>query len=381
MFLALALVAAQAASALAGPAYRSEVPPQVFGVNASFYRAPPQNAGKMLDAIGASGISTVREGRAGNWAVVEPSPPIGTRHRYLWSTPDRVQEELASHGLHWYAYVGLAPSWDSAVLGGPPRGRRGRNDFTAYVTAFAHRYGRNGEFWRAHPRLPYLPVTDYELANEPSSPALHGAWTPAQLTRITRTAQSAIKAVDPRATVIPAAFNQTGPPDSDPGDAGSWLRAMLQLDPALRIDAVGVNLYRGAGGSGTLSAFETILREIRAELRRAGAGSVPIDVDEIGWQTRPNPLGITPVPPAERAANLSAMVTRWPLSNCKVRRLMPFIWSQGHGNPGEVPTGFALFTGEADDQPTISGAALTASIERAVGMGWLPPQRRRERIC
>lgn len=381
MLLALALAAAHVAGTVAGPVYAPEAPPSAFGVNASFYRAAPGEAGPMLGSISAGGLGTVREGRGGNWAVVEPNPPSGGRHRYDWSTPDRVQAGLAAHGLRWYAYIGLTPRWDSTTVGGPPNGSGAMADFALYATAFARRYGRGGGFWKAHPGLPYLPVTDYELANEPNGPAGRQAgWTSADLAEVLAAAGPAIKSVDPRATVIPAALSQLGDPATDDTDAGSWVAAMLG-SPGLHIDAVGLNLYRGAGGSNSVPAFEATLRGVRAELGAAGAGAVPIDIDEIGWVTQPNPYGAAPITEDQRARNLSEIVSRWPQSNCDIREILPFVWSDGIGNPGEVPPGFELFGGDHRDEPKDAGSAYTWAVQRATGRGILPPSRQRVDIC
>jgi hypothetical protein len=383
MLLALALAAVQVAGTAAGPLYAPAEPPAAFGVNASFYRAAPGQADRMLASIEAGGIGTVREGRAGNWGEVEPSAPVDGVHHYEWATPDGVQASLAAHGLRWYAYIGLTPSWDAADASSPngPPVASGIRDFAAYVRAFARRYGRDGTFWPAHPALPYLPVTDYELTNEPNDPALAGAWSPAELGRLTETAQAAIKSVDRRATVIPAAFSQLSDPASDKGDAGSFVAAMLKSRPGLDLDAIGLTLYRGARGSSGVPALETTLRGVRTELRAAGAGSVPIDVDEIGWIAGPNPYGVQPVTEDERAADLRAIASRWPQSNCAIRVILPFIWSDGIGNPGEVPSGFSLFTGDQGDDPTPSGSAYTWSVLRATGREWIPPGRERPEIC
>lgn len=382
MLLALALAAAHVAGVPAAPLYAPEVPPSTFGVNASFYRAPPGQAGPMLAAISAGGIAVVREGRGGNWAVAEPDPPAGGVHRYSWATSDRVQADLAAHGLRWYSYIGLTPTWDSVGIGGPPKDGAAVRDFAAYARAFAERYGRGGSFWRAHPELPDLPVTDYELANEPNGPGGRQAgWTPQVLALMTTEAGAAIRSVDPAATVIPAAFSQLGSPAQDDQDAGSWVSSMLKRRPGERFDAVGVNLYRGADGSNSIPSFEETLRGLRRELDAAGAGGVPIDVDEIGWVTSPNPYGATPVSAEQRARNLAEIVARWPQSSCNIREILPFVWSTGIGNPGEVPAGFELFGGDGRDEPNEAGSAYTAAVERATGRGLLPPWHRRAAIC
>jgi hypothetical protein len=156
---------------------------------------------------------------------------------------------------------------------------------------------------------------------------------------------------------------------------------MLNRSPGLNLDAIGINLYSGAGGSNSVPAFEATLRGVRAELRAAGAGRVPIDIDEIGWVTGPNRYGIIPISAEQRAQSLTDIVSRWPQSNCDIREILPFIWSAGLGNPGEVPRGFELFGGAHGDEPNQAGSAYTWAVERATGRGILPPWRGRADIC
>ena len=84
--------------------------------------------------------------------------------------------------------------------------------------ALARRYGRGGSFWKAHPRLPYEPITDYEVWNEPNFGRL---WCPkpdpGAYARLYLAARSAVQAVDPKALVLVgglAAFvtDDAGPP-------------------------------------------------------------------------------------------------------------------------------------------------------------------------
>jgi hypothetical protein len=48
--------------------------------------------------------------------------------------------------------------------------------WTAFAQNAVKRYGYSGEFWAAHPGLPYLPVTEWEIWNEPNAVAPGGLY-------------------------------------------------------------------------------------------------------------------------------------------------------------------------------------------------------------
>ena len=43
------------------------------------------------------------------------------------------------------------------------------HDYAAFARAFAKRYGRGGDFWRERPEVPLVPITSYEIWNEPNA--------------------------------------------------------------------------------------------------------------------------------------------------------------------------------------------------------------------
>ena len=161
---------AVAAGAVALPAPGLPAGPVQYGVNAQylFTTAPQDQWGRQLDAMRATGLKVVRQDA--EWAGVEPQPPAGGRHAYHWEQLDAIAGELARHGLRWRPIVDYSAPWAAAAEGNTKSPPRDDAAFAAYAGALAARYGAGGSFWRAHPGLPNLPVTAFEIWNEPDCP-------------------------------------------------------------------------------------------------------------------------------------------------------------------------------------------------------------------
>ena len=84
-----------------------------------------------------------------------------------------------------------------------PRTAAEQAQWIAFVGAVASRYGRGGTFWADHPGLDPMPLTAYQVWNEPNLPAY---WRPTDdaagylsLVRVTR---ARLRAVDPQALIV-----------------------------------------------------------------------------------------------------------------------------------------------------------------------------------
>jgi hypothetical protein len=118
-----------------------------------------------LRPLSAAGLRVARTDAG--WDLAEPDAPAGGQHRYDWSKFDELVADMARAGLRWTPVVDDSPLWAStrySVYSPPQPGRY--PDFAAFAGAFAARYGagpdgHGGSFWREHPELTFLPVTDY----------------------------------------------------------------------------------------------------------------------------------------------------------------------------------------------------------------------------
>jgi hypothetical protein len=157
-----------------------------------------------------------------------------------------------------------------------PRTRAQRMGWARFVSGVAARYGRGGTFWAAHPDLAPMPITAYQVWNEPNLPAY---WRPrgdaAGYLRLVRLTRARLRAIDPQATIVLG-----GLPDSRLGTPMLEYLRMVYAQPGARtlFDAVALNPY-AATASGVLAK----LNEVRAFMDRRGDGATPIWVTEIGW--------------------------------------------------------------------------------------------------
>lgn len=159
-----------------------------------------------------------------------------------------------------------------------PRTRRERTAWGSFVTAFATRYGRGGTFWRAHPELPSVPMTAYQVWNEPNLPVY---WRPgvdaAAYLRLVRLTRARLRAVDPKASIVLA-----GLPDSSRGTLMLDFLDAIYAQPGARslFDVVALHPY-AEDAAGVLEK----LNRVRALMNRRADRRTPIWVTEIGWST------------------------------------------------------------------------------------------------
>jgi hypothetical protein len=303
-----------------------------LGVNAPALFNDQQLAPALLDAHVAemerTGITTVRTDAM--WLASEPAPPVGGVHRYDWSFADRVAGALARHGMRWWPILDYAPSWGATVPGSlhsPPRDPR---DYGAFAGAFARRYGTDGSFWRAHPALPARPVDVYELWNEENTGIF---WPPEPdvdaYADAFAAASVALATADPRGRALVGGLV----PDS------GWVPRMLARRPELRdaIDGVAVHPYSRDGTAGVVRH----MAEMRNALDAAGLSGVPLEVTEVGWETRP-PTARWFATETDRARLLIDTWRALDAARLGVDAYLPYAWSTREARPDKEDDWYGL---------------------------------------
>jgi hypothetical protein len=136
-----------------------------------------------LAAAQAAGATVLRI--AFGWDAIEPE-----RGRYDWSFwDDYVRMAVSEYHLRLIPYICYTPKWAATDPGkdfwrSPPRDPE---DFARFITALVHRYGQQIHSW--------------ELWNEPDNPA-YWLGTPHQLAELVKAGSRAVRAADPRATIV-----------------------------------------------------------------------------------------------------------------------------------------------------------------------------------
>jgi hypothetical protein len=332
------------------------VPKDYYGVNAQLLLAWSQDRwSPHLDAIRASGIGVVR--KDADWGYAEPlaPDPVTGAHKYRWQAFDDRVAALSRGGLRWYPILDYSAPWAAQVSGDvmtPPRDPR---QYAAYAAAFATRYGRGGDFWREHPELPALPVTSYEIWNEPNVEYFWHpqAAAPEDYADLYMAARQAIHAVDPEADVVVGGLSVIG--------IGDFLRRMFASRPDLagNIDAVGFHPY----GSNISTAYSRI-RTARLALDAVGAHAVPMEISETG-------LAVAPAPESTRAEILRRLAEDLPRSDCGVRRLIPHTWVTSESDPTENEDWFGIANHDATLKP--SAVAYKKAVLAMTGVEGVAP--------
>ncbi len=219
------------------------------------------------------GVGLIRQ--TFHWNQIETS-----RGHYDWSAYDAYMAATASHGIRVLPILFDPPPFrakTSKKTSGtyPPRHYR---DLGTFGGAVAGRYGPHGSFWTQNPAVPKLPITAYQVWNEPN---LKAYWptgpNPKQYAKLLNAAGKGIRRADPHAQIVTA-----GMPDSRlsrPHNVFSYVAAMLHAHA--KFNTLAVNPYGTSSGQilSKLRRFRSILN--RGHQRRAGMW-----VTEFGWSDK-----------------------------------------------------------------------------------------------
>ena len=222
--------------------------------------------------------------------------------------------------------------------------------FGQFAADLARRYGTNGELWANNPGVKPVPITTWQIWNEPnfsyywpqhasdatqqvtvmvgnkptvkSLPKLYFAPTYVELLRKSR---SALKAVDPSAKVMIASMANSDRKTRTP-ETGSWvdLTYVYRAGGRGSFDVVAANLFTGSPLN-----LVGYLGWYRAAMKAGGDAKLPVTVTEMSWSGSAgqiplinqdgttNKMGSIIVSPATQAKNLTAAFTAFVAAKTK----------------------------------------------------------------
>ena len=261
-----------------------------------------------------------RVGRAdSSWGIVEPNAPVHGRHDYKWAYNDMIATDMATAHLRWEPTLAFAPNWaevhrsrvlhlksGKATAYLPPASNA---TFATYATAFMKRYGPRGAFWKANPKLPYVPVTGVEVWNEPDN--IHDWGTDINLSDYAlmyEAVRAAVHRVDRSARVMTGGLAWTE----------SSLPRLLKAFSGKPIDALGIHPY-GANPRASIKVATDAL----ADMRAAGRGRTPVIANEYGWTSIRDTWGTTKAKNVKTYA-YNALIG---LSKLRLAEIEPFSWA------------------------------------------------------
>jgi hypothetical protein len=249
--------------------------------------------------------------------------------------------------------------------------------YAEFVRAAINRYGTRGGFWVENPRLPKVPITLWDVWNEPYDPAGWGGAKPdpAAYARLYRRVVQGTRGADPQARFML---------EADTGANGSgwpqppFLDAMLASDPGLArdVDVVSVHPYSGKLPPGKCTPERTVagrefwqatrfdfcrVLDVRRILDANGLQKARIWITEIGWSTAPQ--GERSVSEAEQADNVREtfdLLRRWRV----VDGVVFYHYQLGEQDPTEDVGWFGLV--RSDGSPKPAWFAFTDELRQGV---------------
>lgn len=220
------------------------------------------------------GVGLIRQ--TFHWKQIETSPG-----NYNFAYYDAYVAATASHGIRVLPILFDPPRFRARVSKTtsatyPPR-RYG--DLGRFGAAVAARYGPNGSFWAQNPGVPKLPITAYQVWNEPNIPAYWPSGpNPKAYAKLLKATAKGIHAVDRSAEIVTA-----GLPDSHlskPGNVYSYAKSLVRAARG-SFNTLAVNPY------GKTSA--DVVRKLARFRRILNSGhdhSARIWVTEFGWSDK-----------------------------------------------------------------------------------------------
>ncbi|HWE33512.1 MAG TPA: hypothetical protein VG410_08510 [Solirubrobacteraceae bacterium] len=342
-----------------GTPRRAPVPPptpeaEQFGVNVNRLfddrTYTPGQIDSELAAVRATGATLARGDAL--WEATEPTPPIAGVHHYDWAFDDFQVRALARHGLTWLPIIDYSAGWAQSDAGHDHSPPSSFAAYAAYAGALAKRYGPGGTFWSEHPKLAPLPVSAYEIWNEPDNPLF---WFPSPNARryaqLYLAARAAIHAADATAHVLVGGLTLPG----------RFLPAMVRAAPQLagELDGVAIHPY-GPTPAAVLSNVVAARRTLQA----LGLGSVPLFVTEFGWTTRP-PGATDGALEADRPAYIERTIEALARSGCGIAATVLYTWATPERRPRDAQDWFGISPPGGGTSPDV--AAFTRALRAAGG--------------
>lgn len=271
--LRLALLSLLLAVLVAAPA-RASVPRDFVGiVSDDVFAGAPGYRDSTLSAQQGAGIGIIRQ--TFDWSQIERS-----RGRYDFSVYDAYVAAAASHGIKVLPVLFNPPSFRSSK---PKRHAKPGTYFPAHYSdlgtfgaAVARRYGPNGSFWTQRPDVPKVPITAYQVWNEPNLPAYSPPKPDARkYVALLKATARGIRAAYSGAEIVTA-----GLPDSKLSQPNvyAFITAMYQAGARGSFNTLAVNPYAPTSGS-----LISKLKKVRGIMRRFHDSGASLWVTEMGW--------------------------------------------------------------------------------------------------
>jgi polysaccharide biosynthesis protein PslG len=209
---------------------------------------------------------------------------------YNWAPYDEVIGEAAENGIRVLPTIYGTPRWAANQLKYPPDAGH-RDEFATFMKLASERYGSNGAFWALNPSIPRVPIIDWQLWNEPSSPSF---WLPRpkakSYKKLLVAAHNGLAAGDPNARLVLAGLF-TNPNVRRGVPMVKYLNGLYRAHARKLFDAVAVHPY-----AATPDAVIDTVKLARKVMKRHKDGNKKIWITEVGWASSGRPSRFTVKP-------------------------------------------------------------------------------------
>ncbi|HYU59383.1 MAG TPA: glycosyl hydrolase [Solirubrobacterales bacterium] len=270
----------------AGDSAPGGVPRTFWGVVSGTELSPEE-----LDMMGDADVGTLRQ--LVLWPQIEPSDD-----EYDWTTLDPIVAEAAENGIEMLPFVYGTPSWAVGDCLGleplvcqripPLSSEDAKHAWQDFLHDLVSRYGPDGSFWSDDSDVfdpPKLPITRWQIWNEPSSPSFYQPKpSPQGYGELVKLSHDAITEVDPDAEIVLAGLFRTPQKgQAEEGGPSEFLRELYAVEGIEDdFDAIALHPY-----ATNLNQITTLFDQVLPTMREAGDADKPIWITELGWSSAP----------------------------------------------------------------------------------------------
>ncbi|MEZ0054433.1 hypothetical protein ABIA30_005474 [Mycobacterium sp. MAA66] len=273
------------------------------------------------------------------WTFIEPQN--GT---YDWSQMDMIINAAQARGISIVGTITGNPSWDGKAGVGQPNAQA----YAGFAAAVASRYSTQ--------------ISAFEIWNEENSQGFFaGSQAAAAYTAVLKAAYTAIKAVDPTATVIAGGLASVANIPGINESPENFLSKILADGAAGYFDAIAYHPYnletQLSAGAGLAESPLNQLNALRADLNSYGLNGIQIWATEYGEPTTPG-LATT----AQQAAYIENFVVEWQALSKTLNLGPAFLYTVRDSASGALndESNYGLFYSDGTPKPA---ALVVAQLE------------------
>ena len=269
---------------------------------------PAQSEFWSMMAAGEFNYSRAAQAGVGTMRGFVYSPGIMNKGgAYTWGGQDGYFKRIASAGIRTIPVL-CDTSPDGKRFAGPSDSNW--KQYKTYVKAMVKRYGPGGEFWKQNRSIPYMPITTWEICNEPNlkffvpSKRIDEASISSYRRYLVGVSQ-AIKSADKQAIVLVGGLANIQGAKMPFGISGSAFLSRLYKYPEARASFDGVAFHPYAGD---VTEMADSIKRIRNIMDSNGDSGKIIHITEVGWATGGDDKALS-VSPQKQADNLTEALT------------------------------------------------------------------------